>query len=220
MNHKITEKLLQYTGPELAVQEILYGFVMALTFIVAARVGILSYISPWELVTMIVAMNFVWGAIDMVIFYRIDVATQKRYAKLIRQKRDDDEYRQKIYDELDSTIFDVLAEEDKIKGVDVVINGKVETHSEMKSDRKNMMYSSISCFFITLLTTLPVIIALVTIDKRSDALDAAAILASISLFFVGSHIDPAAGKGKRFAEGLMIMLFALFLSIFAAYIGG
>lgn len=220
MKHRLIDKLLEYTGVELAVQEVMYGFVMALTFIIAARVGIFSYYSPWELVTMIVAMNFVWGAIDMMIFYRVDVATQKRYVKLISNKRDDQDYRDEIYGELDSTIFDVLTEEDKLKGVELVMNSKIEDRREMREDRKKMLYSSITCFFITMMTTLPIIAALVLIDDRRDALNAAALLASISLFFVGMYVDPSGSRKKRILEGFTVMGAALMLSIFAAYLGG
>jgi len=85
----------------LAIQEVLYGFVMALTFIIAARVGIFTYDTPLYLVMMILAMNFVWGVIDMIIFYRIDVSTQRRYRRRLKEDRKADGYREKIDGELD-----------------------------------------------------------------------------------------------------------------------
>ena len=38
-----------YTGPELAVQEALYGFIMGLIFINSALVGLIDYESPGTL---------------------------------------------------------------------------------------------------------------------------------------------------------------------------
>ncbi|MFA6805248.1 MAG: hypothetical protein WCQ23_06910 [Candidatus Methanomethylophilaceae archaeon] len=213
-------RLVERTGPELAVQEVLYGFVMALTFIIAARAGIFTYDTPWNLVMMILAMNFVWGAIDMIIFYRIDVSTQRRYTRILKEDRRADGYREKIDGELDNTIFDVLTEDDRQKGVDVVIDGTIESERDIWSDRKRMFQSSAACFIITVATAIPVIAALLLIDDQTAALDAAAVLASVSLFFVGCNIDREASKGIRLAEGLSIMALALMLSLFAAYFGG
>ena len=58
---------------ELVLQEAMYGFVMALTFITAEQLGLVDYNTRSKLILAILGMDFVWGAIDMYIFYRMDI---------------------------------------------------------------------------------------------------------------------------------------------------
>ena len=211
-----------YTGPELATQEALYGFVMALIFITSAQVGLISYDSPWDLVILIVGMNFVWGFIDMYIFYTMDVTAQKRYAEILRDD-DDRTMEQKyaeVYDALGNTIFDTLTEEDKNKAVEIIVKGKVGTREEMRADRKNMFLSAVTCFVITLLTTVPLIICLLSIDDPVHSLYAAVATACICLFFVGCALEPSDALRSRIKTGVSIASIAAILTIFATYLGG
>ena len=65
--------IVRKTGPGLAIQEVLYGFIMALIYVTAARIGILRYTDTLNLVILIIGMNFTWGFIDAVVFYMVDV---------------------------------------------------------------------------------------------------------------------------------------------------
>lgn len=210
-----------YTGPELATQEALYGFVMALIFITSAQVGLIAYSSPWDLVVLIVGMNFVWGFIDMYIFYRMDVTAQKRYAGILKNSSESPgKYRKELYDSIGSTIFDALTEEDKEKAVDLLERGRVETHEEMRSDRRNMLLSAISCFIITLLTTVPLIVCLLSISDTTEALYWTTVVACISLFVVGYKLEPTDSRRDKIVTGLSIAIIAYALTFFATYLGG
>lgn len=66
-------RLVDATGPSTALQELLYGFIMALIFVNAARLGILEYSDPMDFVLVIIGMNATWGAIDGIIFYYLGV---------------------------------------------------------------------------------------------------------------------------------------------------
>jgi len=210
-----------YTGPELATQEALYGFVMGLIFINSALVGLISYESPWNLVTLIVGMNFVWGFIDMYIFYKMDVSAQKRNIGILKDgERTAEEQRSEIYDALGNTIFDVLAEEDKIKAAELVMNSDVGTTTEIKADRRGMFLSAVSCFLITFLTSVPLVFCLLVISDPTDSLHAALILACICLFFIGYKLEPSKEPKYKVRTGASIALLAAGLTIFATYLGG
>jgi hypothetical protein len=210
-----------HTGPELATQEALYGFVMGLIFINSALVGLISYESPWNLVMMIVGMNFVWGFIDMYIFYRMDVSAQKRNIGILNNgERTVEERRGEIYDALGNTIFDVLTEEDKIKATDLVLNSNVETNIEMKADRRAMFLSALSCFLITFLTSVPLVFCLLLISDPTDSLHTAVILACICLFFIGYKLEPSKNMKYKVRTGASIALLAAGLTIFATFLGG
>jgi VIT family. len=218
----LIKAFIGFTGPELATQEVLYGFVMALIFITSAQVGLISYDSPWDIVILIVGMNFVWGFIDMYIFYKMDTTAQKRYTELFRndKRRTEEERYNEVYDSLGSTIFDVLTEEDKTKAAKMILNCRLGTEKEMKADRKNMFISAASCFVITLLTTIPLILCLVLIPDPGDALPAATLVACICLFFVGYMLEPTNGRWQKTKTGISIAVVAYALTYFATYLGG
>lgn len=56
----------------LIIQEAMYGFIMALTFVTVAKLGIVRY-ERENLIIAIIMMDFVWGVIDLIIFYNLDV---------------------------------------------------------------------------------------------------------------------------------------------------
>ncbi len=221
MGHKFVKAFVGYTGLELAVQEALYGFVMALTFIISAQVGLIKFDSSLRLVILIIGMNFVWGFIDMYIFYKMDVFAQGRYAKIVNNKdKHPENTRKAVYNELGSTIFDVLSEEDKEEAVNLVMKSAVEDCEAMKSDRKDMFLSGLSCFIITLLTTIPIILSLLLIPNMHLSLWVASSLAIISLFFTGYMLDSGDSFKNRAYTGLSIAFIALGLTLLATYLGG
>ena len=95
-------RLVRYTGRGLALQEALYGFIMAMLFISAAAFGLLSVESNTEMIILIVGMDFSWGMIDMVIFYFIDVAEQRKKLRILNNE-------EKLYDDRRKVIRDNLS---------------------------------------------------------------------------------------------------------------
>ena len=59
------DDFLKDVSKELIVQEAMYGFVMALTFVTAVQLGIVEYHDRGRLCLAISGMIFVWGMIDM-----------------------------------------------------------------------------------------------------------------------------------------------------------
>ena len=69
---KIISRLVRNTGRGLALQEALYGFIMAMLFVTAASFGLIKVSSNGQMIMLIIGMDFSWGLIDMIIFYFID----------------------------------------------------------------------------------------------------------------------------------------------------
>ena len=83
MEHRPFRGIVRKTGPGLAIQEVLYGFIMALIYVTAARIGVLSYTDTTNLVILIIGMNFTWGLIDAVVFYIVDVFDQTKFIRIM-----------------------------------------------------------------------------------------------------------------------------------------
>jgi hypothetical protein len=211
-----------YTGTGLMLQELLYGFIMALLFITAARFGLID-LGVKELIILIVGMNFTWGLIDMLVFFTIDTFDQKKYIRIIEAKKkctmDEDTIRILIKDELSGTMADIIDAESEKKVIDQIMNSDLEPLDQILSERKNMFYSAFACFLLTMFTVIPVIIPLLFISDFRTALFYSAGFASIMLFFVGYYVAPYFGQ-NRWIVGLGILAFAGLITLLATFTGG
>jgi len=217
---RLVKAFIGHTGPELAAQEVLYGFVMALIFITSAQVGLIGYSSPWDVIIMVLGMNFVWGFIDMYIFYRMDATAQKRYIKILNDKDMDPEKRyQEAYGALDGTILDAVCEDCKSEVARRILDAEVAKESNLKADRVKMLKSAASCFIITLMTTIPLILCMALIPGE-DGLEAAIVVACALLFIVGYKLEPGDSVKNRVMTGASIALVSFGLTYFAMYLGG
>lgn len=107
-------RILRAPGPTTSLQEILYGFIMALIFVYAARFGLTTYADPADFIIIVTGMNLTWGAIDGAVFYYLDVCDQRKYARLIADASIDRDARlEALIDEFGSTPLDVLSDADK-----------------------------------------------------------------------------------------------------------
>ncbi|MDR3206146.1 MAG: hypothetical protein LBT41_03505 [Candidatus Methanoplasma sp.] len=215
-------KLVSYTGPELATQETIYGFVMSLIFIASAQIGFIKFSSPWDIVILILGMNFVWGTIDMYVFFRMDVTAHRRYVEILSGEGccNTSEHFAKVHDALDGTILDAVTEEAKAKLVDMILQSEVGSKEEIRTSRRNMLKSAVACFVITMLTTVPLVLCLLLVDDLHLALLAAAVAASLCLFVTGFYLEPQGRLRRKAATGVSMTVLALALTYFAAYFGG
>jgi len=219
---KTARRVMGYTGTGLMLQELLYGFIMALLFITAARFGLID-LGVKELIILIVGMNFTWGLIDMLVFFTIDTFDQKKYIRIIEAKKkctmDEDTIRILIKDELSGTMADIIDAESEKKVIDQIMNSDLEPLDQILSERKNMFYSAFACFLLTMFTVIPVIIPLLFISDFRTALFYSAGFASIMLFFVGYYVAPYFGQ-NRWIVGLGILAFAGLITLLATFTGG
>ncbi|MFA5452264.1 MAG: VIT1/CCC1 transporter family protein [Candidatus Methanomethylophilaceae archaeon] len=219
---KTARRVMGYTGTGLMLQELLYGFIMALLFITAARFGLID-LGVKELIILIIGMNFTWGLIDMLVFFTIDTFDQKKYIRIIEAKKkctmDEDTIRILIKDELSGTMADIIDAESEKKVIDQIMNSDLEPLDQILSERKNMFYSAFACFLLTMFTVIPVIIPLLFISDFRTALFYSAGFASIMLFFVGYYVAPYFGQ-NRWIVGLGILAFAGLITLLATFTGG
>jgi len=217
------KEYMQKVDPDLIVQEAMYGFVMALTFITSAQFGLIEASTPHHLIVAILAMNFVWGSIDMYIFYRMDVNAQRRQLRLLRENSaavDREANRNQMYDELGGTIFDSADEQSKEKATAVLLDAKPEDTKGIRRDRHWMMVNAVASFIVTVATAVPIVICLTFIQNMHSALMWSSVSASFCLFFVGYALSPYSTRFSRVLTGLFTTLMALVLTIFAAFFGG
>ena len=212
-------RLVRNTGRGLALQEALYGFIMAMLFITASAFGLISVETNTDVIVLIVGMNFSWGAIDMVIFYFIDVAEQRKHYRILKGQGLYDDKKKVIRDNLSGTIVGMLDDEDENRIVDIIADSNIESFEEIRNDRRDLFKSAFSSFVITMLTVIPSVLCLLIVDDLRDALMFAGITSSICMFFIGYLLGPYLGT-KGWISGSMVLLLALGITAAATVTGG
>ena len=212
-------RLVRNTGRGLALQEALYGFIMAMLFITASAFGLINVESNTDVIVLIVGMNFSWGAIDMVIFYFIDVAEQRKHYRILKGQGLYDDKKKVIRDNLSGTIVGMLDEDDENRIIDIIAESDIESFEEIRNDRKDLFKSAFSSFVITMLTVIPSVLCLLIVEDLKDALMFAGITSSICMFFIGYLLGPYLGT-KGWISGSMVLLLALGITAAATVTGG
>ena len=218
----VARGLVNMTGPALALQELMYGFIMELIFVTAARIGILDYGSALDLVMMIIGMNATWGAIDAVIFYLIDAFSERNHARIIDSARESgnrEEAVEYLLDAFSGTPLDALLPEDERMICEKILDCRTENAEGMSRDRRSMAISSLGCFIITLLTVVPVALPILLIPDTMLALGIASALSSVILFFVGYCMKYYYAT-NGWATGLFLAGVSWAITIIATFTGG
>ncbi len=213
--------IVRKTGPGLAMQEILYGFIMALIFVTAARIGVLHYSGRLELLLLIIGMNFTWGAIDAVVFYMVDVFNQRKFIRLMNNRgtKDRDFLIDRMLDEFSGTPLDILDPESEREICEAILYKELEGEDEIVKDRKAMRDSALACFLITVITLVPIVVPIALVDDINTGLMLASSFSAISLFFVGFRMERYIGI-NRWISGLMLTGVAWAITIVSTFTGG
>ncbi|MCQ2069827.1 MAG: hypothetical protein MJZ68_01695 [archaeon] len=201
----------------------LYGFVMALTFVLAAQLGIIAYSSRESLVIAMFAMDFVWGIIDMVLFYRIDIFSQYRAMnrlEILYNCNDRNCHHDEIRDEIENSVFGLVDRETREKAVELLKHSKSATEDELRFRKRVYLFDAVTAFLATVLASLPAIACVLLIDDYNLALFWASFVSSVALFFIGYSLSPWKDLKGRIVTGAMITLTGMVLTVFAAYFGG
>lgn len=213
--------LVSMTGPATAIQEILYGFIMALIFVNAASFGFLTFSGPVEFVLVILGMNATWGIIDAIIFYYMAEFDQRGYKKIISGDTElsRDKRREMLVGEFSGTPLDVLPDDEKERICEGLLDRKLESDEEFRESKKEYLMSSIGCVIFSLLTVIPFAVTILLIEDFQQALLASKILASAILFFVGYELGPRIGV-NRYVTGVFLMGMSLIIAIISTFTGG
>jgi hypothetical protein len=209
---------------ELVLQEAMYGFVMALTFITAAQLGLVDYSDRREtLILAIFGMDFVWGVIDMYIFYRMDMfsmADQIGFLRRLYMTKDKESMRQEVSEQLDGTIFNYVDEGTRRNAEDLLMQSTYESSRNVKSDRRRYLFNAVTCFVVTVGTVIPAWLCLTFIPDDTDAYFWTSVSSSVALFFIGYWMSPYESKFLKAGAGIVTAAVCMLLTVFAAYFGG
>lgn len=220
---KVIRKLISYTGPGLALQELLYGFVMALIFVAAAQIGIVQFESNRDLIVAILGMNTAWGIIDMIVFTLVDRFDQRKYIRIVSMNKeryvDEKELKEIIRDNLSGTLIDVLDYEDEKKIVRQILNAGLDTEENLKNERMDIFKGNFVCFLLTILTCIPVITPLLIIPDLHLACLWSSSVSAVFLFFIGYFMHPYTGINK-WIMGFMISGIGIGITAMALLLGG
>ena len=215
----IIKSIVSHTGPGLALQEMMYGFIMALLFITASRFGVIQYESTMDIVILMVGMDFTWGAIDCILFYTVDVLDQRRMLSYMRSDLPADAKARIMYEDFGCTPLDLVKPEQGMESCKGIAMMDVKSEDQLRSARKGMAASAFSCFIATILPLIPTVAPLLLIENPDDALFVASALSAITMFFVGWKMGKFIGM-KGWQSGTIIAGLAWAITLIATFTGG
>ncbi len=218
---KLTSRMLSYTGPSTALQEVLYGFIMALIFVYGVRFGVLEFSDKFSFAVTVTGMCLTWGVIDGIIFYYIWLLDTRRTYRVITnaEGRDRESRKNEIMDSLSGTALDVLSDQNKDAICDMMLDKEVQSEAEYEEDRKAMVKNSIGCVFFGVVALIPVLLPLLFFEDLIYALGVSCILSGLSLFVTGYLMGPYIGL-NRFVMGLFLAGISFVISVISVFTGG
>ena len=221
MPFPVAGKLVSHTGPGLAIQESLYGFIMAMIFVNAAQAGILTFVSNIQLAIVIFSTNFTWGVIDALVIILVGTLERKRDLLILRRSREnnDSKYRAMVKDDLSGTIVDAVTDEDECRIIHQILASEVESDEELAKDRRDLYMAGLSSFVITVLAAVPALIPILLIPDLHTALFVASAFGATALFFVGYGMSRHIGA-NRWGMALMFMTIGWAVTVMATFMGG
>jgi len=210
------------TGLSTALQELLYGFIMCLIYIDAAKFGLMEFTDREGFIGIILGMIVTWGVIDAIVYYYLTKCNQRLYIRVIsgadsnlsREERIDI-----LMNELSGTPLDVIKNEEQRRICENLLDREIEPEEEIKSDTHGMMLTAIGMIIFTMITLIPILVPVMIFDDLNLGMDIASYMSSICLFFVGFHLGPKIGVNS-FLSGLTLSLVTLAISLIATLTGG
>ncbi len=215
----IFSNIANRTGPGLALQEMLYGYIMAMLFISAARFGLIQITDATDLVVLMIGMDFTWGAIDCILFYLVDTFDQKRMLKDLRSDVSAAEKAEMIDGDFDCSPLDLIEENSRRRICMEVASSPLESSEVMRKDRRRMFTSAVYCFIATVTPLVPAVLPLLLIDDLYDAMFVASAISSAMMFVVGWHFGKYIGV-KGWKSGTLIAAVAFLITLAATFTGG
>lgn len=208
--------------PELIIQESTYGIVMALTLILTAQMGIFHYASRTDLILAILGMDFVWGAIDMFIFYRCDVLARYRRLQFSRKmsKMSREEKLLVLEDEFGDTVLEFVDAEDRRRILDSVADSRFNEKTDARCRKKHYTVNAVAAFLINFAGVIPSVLCLWLMADYSQALIGSAAISSLVLFVIAYLLVPSDSGKTKLIAGLTTAGMALLFTVFAALFGG
>lgn len=220
MRGSLSAHIIKMTGPAISLQEILYGYIMALILTYATLFNIIEFNSIWDYGVAVIGMVLTWGVIDGIILYLLNVAEQRRYVREIYDF--DGSHEEKVellMDNLSGTPVDFLDDEGKRKVCESILDTPRVGDDRLHEERIGFAKISLGCVLITIGVLIPIIVPLFFIEDMTIALHAVSFISSAILFFVGYYMGPYLGV-NRFICGIFIGGITLIIAFVSVFTGG
>jgi hypothetical protein len=215
--------LTKHIGPSVALQEIIYGLVMALATVSA--VSLVLGVDPATrdtIVLAVIGVNITWGLADMIMFIitkNFDRFRHQFMAEYIRNDLDGEYPLEAIEEDLSETIVGTLdpADQRKISLEIMEMEGRAVGRTPRHS--AGHFIGGLVCLGLTTLTALLVVLPLLFLDPVSLGLRSSQITGIIFLFLVGYLWAPFAGLSK-WSTGLIMTGSGIVIILATLVLGG
>ncbi len=213
--------MVSLTGPGTALQEVLYGFIMALIFVYAARFGLLEFSDKASFAITVTGMCLTWGVIDGIIFYYIWALDARRQHRLITNadNMDRESRLNEVMDSFAGTTLDILSDKDKREICDMILDKGVQSAEEHRADERSMAGNSLGCVFFGVVGLIPILLPLLFFEDLIYALGVSCILSALSLFIIGYLMGPYLGL-NRIMTGVFLAGISVVISVISVFTGG
>ncbi len=213
----------KHIGPTYALQEILYGLIMALGTISTVSIGIgLDSNSRYTLIVAAVGVNITWGLADMIMYMltkNFDRMRHQQLADAIISEPDEDWPLDVIEYDLSDTIVETLDPADRHRIYRDIMDSESRAVGRPLRFSVGHFYGGLACLLITILAALPLVVPLLLITSLSLGLRVASLLAVGLLFLAGYLWAPYAGLRKEWA-GLGMMGVGAVITLATLVLGG
>ena len=218
---KLISRMMSATGPSTALQETLYGFIMALIFAYGARFGLIEFSDKGAFAITVTGMCLTWGVIDGIIFYYIWYFDARRQSMIVSNTVNADRGSRlnEVLDYASGTILDILSDKDKTEMCDRILDMGVQSQEEFEEDKRAMIRNSVGCVFFGVIGLVPILLPLIFFEDLIYALGISCLLSGLSLFVVGYLMGPYLGLG-RFITGAFLAGISLVISVISVFTGG
>jgi hypothetical protein len=219
----LVHPLTKYIGPTFALQEIIYGLVMALGTMSTVSIGIgLQPSSRDTLILAAVGVNVTWGLADMIMYMvtkNFDRMRHQRLAEAIRNDPDEDWPIDAVESDLSDSIVATLDPEDRQRIYLDIVDSESRAGDRLSTFSVPHFYGGITCLFLTVLAALPVVAPLLLITPLSLGLRVASFVAMGLLFLAGYLWAPYAGL-RRERAGLVMLGVGAVITLATVVLGG
>jgi hypothetical protein len=219
----LVHPLTKYIGPTFALQEIIYGLVMALGTMSTVSIGIgLEPSSRDTLILAAVGVNITWGLADMIMYMvtkNFDRMRHQQLADAIRDDPEEDWPMEAVENELSETIVATLDPADRQRIYMDIVDSESRAIARLSSLSISHLYGGVTCLLLTVLAALPLVVPLLLISPLSLGLRVASFLAMGLLFLAGYLWAPYAGLRKERA-GLVMLAVGAVITLATLVLGG
>lgn len=215
--------MTKHIGPSVALQEMIYGLVMALATMSA--VFLAAGFEPNSRTTIILAavgVNITWGLADMLVFIltkNFDRSRHQAMAEHIRNDMDGEYPLEAIEDDLSETIVGTLDPADQRRISLEIIDLESRAVERVPRYSAGHFYGGLTCLFLTMLTAVVVVSPMLFIDSVALGLRVSSVTAIALLFFTGYAWAPFAGL-SRWMTGLAMMGTGVVITVATLVLGG